>query len=143
MKRTSHKILIPTLLVVAFLVMAASAWAQPGKGMRLNLTPEQAAQAFDLRHQFMNDTAELRKQMWIKRAELAQLWKADKPDEKAVNAKQEELNTLRAQLQEKAVPLRLKMKEIAPELAEMGFGRGMGFGGKGMKGLGMGPGPCW
>jgi hypothetical protein len=144
MRRINPKILVPVFLLVA-LVLAATSWAQPRKWGRANLTPEQAAQVFDLKHQFMNDTANLRKQMWVKRAEMAQLWKAETPDEKAIVAKQKELNALRDQMMEKSVGLRLKMKQIAPELGKYGFGRGMGPGG-GMgrgAGMGMGPGACF
>jgi zinc resistance-associated protein len=115
-----------------------------GRGMWLNLNPQQVAQVFDLRHKFMNDTANLRKEIWVKRAELAQLWKADKPDEKAIVAKQKELNNLRGQMMEKAVAFRLKLKEIAPQLGEFGPGKGMGPGrgiGPGLgRGAGAGPG---
>ncbi|MDI6854129.1 MAG: periplasmic heavy metal sensor [Deltaproteobacteria bacterium] len=142
MRRIHPKILIPVFLLVA-LALAATSWARPGNWGRMNLTPEQAAQVFDLKHQFMNDTANLRKQMWVKRAEMAQLWKAEKPDEKAIVAKQKELNALRDQMMEKSVALRLKMKQIAPELGRFGFGRGMGPG-RGMgRGMGMGPGACF
>jgi hypothetical protein len=120
-----------------------------GMGMRMNLTPEQAAQVFDLKQQFMNDTANVRKQMWVKRAEMAQLWKAEKPDEKAIVAKQKEMHALKGQMMEKSVAFRLKMKEISPELGMFGPGRGMGRGkgmgpGAGMgMGPGMGPGACF
>jgi zinc resistance-associated protein len=87
----------------------------------------------------MNDTAEVRKQMMVKRAELAALWKAEKPDEKAIVAKQKELNALRGQLQEKSVPFRLEARKIAPQLAHC-FGHGMGGGIFGHGGF-MGPGP--
>ena len=71
MRRINPKILIPALLLVA-LAVSATAWAGPRRGMMMcNLTPEQAAQVFALKHQFMNDTAGLRKQMWVKRAEMA------------------------------------------------------------------------
>jgi gas vesicle protein len=138
------------MAVVAFLAALAvvPAWAQPGGKMgRMSLTPEQAAQVFDLRQQFMNDTAGLRKQIWVKRAEMAQLWKADKPDEKAIVAKQKEMHALKGQMMEKSVAFRLKLKEISPELGMFGPGRGMGPG-KGMgrgagMGPGMGPGACF
>ena len=140
MRQITPKILIPVFLLVA-LAMASTSWAGPGKWGRMNLTPEQAAQVFDLKHQFMNDTADLRKQMWVKRAEMAQLWKAEKPDEKAIVAKQREMHALKGQMMEKAVAFRLKMKAIAPELGMFGPGRGMGPG-KGMgRGAGMGMGP--
>jgi Spy/CpxP family protein refolding chaperone len=144
MRRIHPKILIPVFLLVA-LALASTSWAGPRKWGRANLTPEQAAQVFDLKHQFMNDTANLRKQIWVKRAEMAQLWKAEKPDEKAIVAKQKELNALRDQMMEKSVGFRLKMKQIAPELGRFGFGRGMDPG-RGMgrgAGMGMGPGACF
>ncbi len=143
MRRIHLKIFIPVFLLVA-LALAATSWAGPRRGMMMrNLTPEQAAQVFDLKHKFMNDTATLRKEMWVKRAELAQLWKAEKPDEKAIVAKQKELNALRGQMMEKSVAFRLKMKQIAPELGRFGFGHGMGPG-RGMeRGMGMGPGACF
>ena len=115
----------------------------PGMGMRwmMNLTPEQAAQVFDLRQKFMNDTAELRKNLMVKRAELAQLWKAENPDEKAILPKVKELGTLKAQMMEKAVAQRLAMRKIVP--AAMGpcsmMGPGMGPGQ--MKGPGWCSGP--
>ena len=118
-----------------------------GMGMRgmMNLTPEQAGQVFDLRQKFMNDTAELRKNMMVKRAELMQLWKAENPDEKAIQAKVKELGTLRTQFMEKAVAQRFAMKKIVPgamgPCPMMGPGGGMGPG-MGPKGKGPGPGAC-
>lgn len=114
-----------------------------GMGMRLlmNLTPEQAGQVFDLKQKFMNDTAELRKNMMVKRAELMQLWKAENPDEKAIQAKVKELSALRTQFMEKAVAQRFAMQKIVPgamgPCPMMGPGGGMGSG----MGPGMGPGP--
>lgn len=138
MRRISPKTFIAVVALLAVLA-AAPAWARMGMGMgkcMMNLTPEQAAQVFDLKHKFMNDTANLRKQMWVKRAEMAQLWKAEKPDEKAIIAKQKEMHALKGQMMEKAVAFRLKLKEIAPELGMFGPGRGMG------RGKGMGRGAC-
>jgi Spy/CpxP family protein refolding chaperone len=156
MRGKTHKNLKTILLLtlVVSLVGTTSAFAFRGwggghghwgkRGFFMNLTPEQAGQVFDLRQKFMNDTAELRKNMMVKRAELAQLWKADKPDEKAIQAKVKELGTLRTQFMEKAVAQRLAMKKIAPQAWGPcpGFGPGMGPGfGPGGKGLGKGPGP--
>jgi hypothetical protein len=44
------------------------------------------------------DTAGQRKQMMVKPAELAALWKMEKPDQTAIQAKQKELNVLRDQM---------------------------------------------
>lgn len=121
-----------------------------GMGMRgmMNLTPEQAGQVFDLRQKFMNDTAELRKSLMVKGAELAQLWKAESPDEKAIQAKVKELGALKTQMMEKAVAQRLAMHKIVPgamgPCPMMGPGRGpcpmMGPGQGPKKGASLAPG---
>jgi zinc resistance-associated protein len=142
--KTSLVVLLTLALTVG---LAASSWARPwGGGMgcgmmgAMDLTPDQAGKLFDLRQKFMNDTAEVRKQKMVKKAELAALWKAEKPDEKAIVAKQKELTALRGQLQEKSVAFRLEARKIAPQLAQ-GFDHGMGGGMRG-HGMGMGPGGC-
>ena len=77
-----------------------SAWAQGGRGgMNANLTPEQSAQLFDLRQQFMNDTAGLRQQMMVKRTELAALWQSATPDQNQIQAQ-----TARNQRLERSAP---------------------------------------
>jgi zinc resistance-associated protein len=131
------------LLALALTVgLAASSWARPcgggmGGGMMgaMNLTPDQAGKLFDLKQKFMNDTADVRKQMVVKRAELAQLWKAEKPDEKSIVAKQKEMNTLKGQMMEKGVAFRLAARQIAPQLGK-GFGHGWGHRGMGGPGGG-------
>jgi zinc resistance-associated protein len=144
--KTSKISVVVLLALTLTLGLAASSWARPfGGGMgcgmmgAMNLNPDQAGKLFDLKEKFRNDTAEARKQMVIKHAELAALWKSATPDEKAIVAKQKELTALRGQMQEKSVAFRLEARKIAPELAQ-GFGRGMG-GGMGHGG-GMGPGGC-
>jgi zinc resistance-associated protein len=141
--------LVMVLALALSLSLAASSWAGPRGGCwgggpgAMNLNPEQAGKLFDLKHKFMNDTAELRKKMVVKRAELAALWKADKPDEKAIVAKQKELNVLRGQMQEKSVAFRLEARKIAPNLGHcFGHGLGWGMGGHGgFMGAGDGRGP--
>jgi Spy/CpxP family protein refolding chaperone len=103
----------------------------------MNLTPEQAGKIFDLKEKMHADTADLRKQMMVKHAELAALWKGEKPDQNAIQAKQKELNALRDQMQEKMTAFRLEAKKIAPDFGmgmgmDMGHGCGMGPGGMGM-----------
>ena len=144
--KTSKISIVVLLALTLTLGLAASSWARPfGGGMgcgmmgAMNLNPDQAGKLFDLKEKFRNDTAEARKQMMVKHAELAALWKAEKPDEKAIVAKQKELNAIRGQMTEKSVAFRLEARKIAPQLAQ-GFGRGMG-GGMGHGG-GMGPGGC-
>lgn len=143
--KTSKISMVAVLALSLTLGLAASSWARPGGGMgggkmgAMNLSPDQAGKFFDLKEKFRNDTAAARKQMMVKHAELAALWKAEKPDQEAITAKQKEINALRDQMQEKRTAFRLEARKIAPELAQ-GFGRGM-RGGKG-HGRGMGPGGC-
>jgi zinc resistance-associated protein len=125
MKMSGKKSLLVVLVVLAGLVLAASVWADPvgmGKGFGrpcghggMNLTPEQAAKLFDVKEKFHSDTADLRKQLWVKRAEMAALWKAENPDQNAILAKVKELNALRGQLQEKMVAMRLEIRKIVPK----------------------------
>ncbi len=99
-----------------------------------------ASQVFDLKQKFANDTAELRKQMMIKRSELAALWRSGTPDQNQIQAKQQEINTLRDQLQGKRNALQLQVQKICPQ-AGMGMGRGAG---RGMgRGMAMGPRRSW
>ncbi|MCX5890915.1 MAG: periplasmic heavy metal sensor [Deltaproteobacteria bacterium] len=150
MKKSGKLSLLLILALALSLGLTASVWAQPmGKGMgrgpgMMNLTPEQAGKIFDLKEKMHTDTAGLRKQMMVKHAELAALWKAEKPDQSAIQAKQKEVNALRDQMQEKWTAFRLEAKKINPNFG-MGMGRGMGMGhgcgmGKGPGGMGMGPG---
>jgi Spy/CpxP family protein refolding chaperone len=90
-----------------------------GHGMKgmMQLTPDQAAKAFDQRHKFMNDTSDLRKQMFVKQAELRQLWQAKEPDKAKIAAKQKEINAVRDQLQEKATAFKLDMRQDFPDMA--------------------------
>ena len=140
------------LALVLSLGLATSAWSQPmgmgmghGRGM-MNLTPEQGGKLFDLKEKFRNDTASLRKDLMVKHLEMKALWKGESPDEKAIQAKQKEINALKDQMSLKMVTFRLEAKKIAPHAAfgmGMGHGGGMGMGGgcgMGPGGMGMGPG---
>jgi Spy/CpxP family protein refolding chaperone len=119
-----------------------SAWARGGWGcMNANLTPEQGTQLFDLRQQFMNDTAGLRKQMVIKRTEMAALCQSPRRDQNQVQAKQQEINALRDQLQEKRLAFQAQAQKICPQAA-MGAGPGTGGMGRG-RGCGQGYGCNW
>lgn len=147
--KASKMSLVVLLTLALSLGLAASSWARPegggmgcamGCGMMggMNLSPEQAGKLFDLKEKFRNDTVDLRKQMWIKRAEMAALWKTETPDEKAISAKQKEMSALRDQMQQKGLAFHLEARKIAPKM-HMGHGGGMG-GGMGGAGGAMGPG---
>jgi len=147
MMKFLKKACLPIFLVTALGVSLGAvnpAWARGGGWgcMNANVTPEQSAQIFDLKQQFMNDTAGLRKQMTVKRTELAALWQSATPDQNQIQAKQQEVNALRDQLQAKRTAFRLQNQQICPQ-AGMGMGRG---GGRGMamgQGGGQGRGCNW
>jgi Spy/CpxP family protein refolding chaperone len=91
-------------------------WGHCGHyGKFAQLTPEQAGKLFDLRQKFLDDTASLRKEKVVKRAELRALWRAENPDEKQILAKLKEIDAVKAKLQEKFVPFRLEVKKILPK----------------------------
>jgi zinc resistance-associated protein len=141
-------LILMLLALLAMTVMATTAsarqWGCDMMGGGPALTPEQAAQAFDLRQKFLQDTVDVRRQMAVKRAELRTLWQAEKPEDKQILAKQKELAALKAQLQEKAVAMKLEMRKFMPAGpgGRMGFGpMGPGCGpGMGAGCMGMGPG---
>jgi len=133
-KRSGKTPLIICLLVAVLgmgLMGPATAWAGPrGMGMGpggANLTPEQSQQLFELRQQFLKETEDLRQQLVVKRTELNNLWASANPDEKAIRAKQQEINALRDKIQGIAVSYQAKARKIAPN-AYFGWGKGGGRG---------------
>jgi Spy/CpxP family protein refolding chaperone len=123
-----------SLLLVALVISLGAvdcAWARGSWGcMNANVTPEQSAQLFDLKQQFMNDTAGLRKQMMVKRIELAALWQNATPDPNQIQVKQQELSAMRYQFQTKRNAFRLQNQQVCPV--------GMGSGAGGVMGMGHG-----
>jgi Spy/CpxP family protein refolding chaperone len=156
----SKKLLVAVLLALGLsLTLGFSSWAD-SYGMRgprghwgqrgkfANLTPEQAGKLFDLRQKFLDDTASLRKEKLVKKAELRALWRAENPDEKQILAKHKEINAVKAKLQEKFVPFRIEVKKILPKLPEYkkqlsmededtGFGNVMAMKPDGAEGVGL------
>ncbi len=152
MKPLGKKSLLLALTLVLAVGLAAAVWAEAPKGAppgapqgmmhrghhgHMNLTPEQAAKLFDVKEKFRTDTAALRKQLFVGRAEMAALWKAETPDEKAMVAKVKEISALKGQMMEKMVLLHLEIRKIVPEGfwgKGCGMGHGMGPGGPGEAG---------
>ena len=130
------KLLVGLLLALGLsLALGFTSWADPcgmgGHGGQwghighhghwgkfANLTPEQAGNMFDLRQKFLDDTAGLRKEMMVKRAELRALWRAENPNAEQILGKLKELNAVREKFQEKMVPFRLAMKQLLPKKSE-------------------------
>jgi Spy/CpxP family protein refolding chaperone len=116
MKRAGKVSLLLVLALLLSLGLTASVWAQPTKqGLKdMNMTPEQAAKIFDLMEKLHADTVSLRKQIFVKAAELESLMKSKEPDKNAIEAKKKELNALNDQFREKMTAFLLKAKKIAP-----------------------------
>jgi len=145
MKPLGKRSLLLILTLLLAVGLAAVVWAEAPKGMpqgpmmmwhghqchhgHMNLTPDQAAKLFDVKEKFRTDTAALRKQLFVGRAEMAALWKAENPDGKAIVAKVKELSDLRGQLMEKRVLFRLEVRKIVPKPPmKTGMGEGYGMG---------------
>ena len=133
MSKSGKLALLLSLALALSLGLVTSIWAQPmskGKGHSrgmMSLTPEQAGKIFDLNEKMYADTAELRRQGFVKHAELAVMLKAEKPDQNAIQAKQKELNALKDQILEKMTAYQSEAKKIAPDF-DMGSGPGLGLG---------------
>jgi len=149
-----------TLTAVALGLLLASqafAWGPgPGRGQgycreagleRLNLTDDQKAKIEALQTTNRKAIKPLREKMFDKTVELRRLWLQANPDKDKITAAQKELRTLRDEMQDKNTAMRLEVRKVlTPEqnekLADMGWGRGPGFGPRGgMRGNGeFGPG---
>jgi zinc resistance-associated protein len=142
MKPFGKRSLLLVLALVLAVGVAAVVWADPPKGMsegpmmmrhgqhgHMNLTPEQAAKLFDVKEKFRTDTVDLRKQLCVKKAEMAALWKTENPEGNAIVAKLKEISPLKAQLMEKRVLMRLEVRKIVPKAPmKTGMGEGCGMG---------------
>jgi Spy/CpxP family protein refolding chaperone len=126
------------LLVIGLVLIGSNAWAfrggcgmgpgmgtGPGMGMNpriaseLNLSEDQQAQIQSKQEAFMEGIAPLRNEMLAKREELRQLWAKSDPDQSLISAKQEEIRSIQAQMQERATQHRLDCREVlTPEQRE-------------------------
>jgi len=105
---------------------------------KLDLTDEQVEQLENLHDQFITETSELRQSIRKSAREFATYMKSDSPDEATALELQKELNSLREQMMEKRLKMRLASLKIAPELKSLkgdkngrGQGRYHGHHGKG------------
>ncbi|HEX7550244.1 MAG TPA: Spy/CpxP family protein refolding chaperone [Candidatus Methylomirabilis sp.] len=152
-------------LVGALTLMAATAFAWDpgfGRGMGMgygpgmagaNLSPEQVAKIQKIQADRYAEMAQVRNEMFTKRTELQNLFREPVLDQAKIAAKQKEITTLQAQMQEKALATRTAVAEtLTPEQRAQlpAFGPGMGPGAgpeMGMSRMMMGPrmgfGPRW
>jgi Spy/CpxP family protein refolding chaperone len=86
--------------------------AGPGRWDALNLSPDQVGKIKALRESFFKEKIPLQNDLMRERLELKVLWMQTNPDEQKILAKQKEIDTLRAQIEEKAIQNRLEMRKI-------------------------------
>jgi Spy/CpxP family protein refolding chaperone len=159
------KMVVALGLVSAMALTAATAFAWgPGMGrgfgpgvgpgmVGVNLSPEQIAKIQKIRADRYAEIAPVRTEMFAKRTELRNLFREPVLDQAKIAAKQKEITTLQAQMQEKALATRTAVAEtLTPEqraqLPASGKGMEPGAGSEmGMSRMMMGPrmgfGPRW
>lgn len=140
------KIMISTVAVI-FLFSATMAFAQPwgsrgmgpGYGMprhmasSLNLTQEQSDKLKKLNEDYLTEITPLKNRLLTKRAEMRLFWEEANSAREKILAKQEEVNEIQRQLEEKATMHRLELQSIlTPEqrskMVEFGSEGGWGHG---------------
>jgi zinc resistance-associated protein len=110
------------------------------------LTTEQREQLDALHKKFYDETDQLRKDLWDKRAELDTVLNATNPDIEKAKTIQGEISTLQAKLAQKQVEFEVEARKINPDVRYgQGYGRGMmNYGPRGgTRGGAFGPGACW
>lgn len=138
--KTKH--LVIGIALLAIVALGAYAWAGPGGGWGRGcgggygmgggawqqLSEADAQKAAEERQAFFEATRELRRNLYQKQTELDSEMAKDTLDGARVSALQKEISDLGAELDQKWVSHRVRMKAIAPEL---GSGPGAGCGGRG------------
>ena len=109
-----------------------------GQGYNRAMTPEQQEKRNSLDQKFLNDTSDLRNNIWNKQNEMTQLLSVENPDAAKLQALQKEISTLKGQMADKRLAYRLETRKTAPRGAG-GAGDARGRGGYGRNWGG----PCW
>ncbi len=119
----------------------------PGYGAQQNLPPEAQTKLYEARSKYMQDTNELRQDLYQKELEMRSELAKETPDKKKLAGIQKDLSKLQAQMDQKRIDYMLEMKKVGPN-AGSGYGSGcrgrgrMGGYGKGYGGC-PGGGGCW
>ncbi len=152
-KQTILTLALAAMLVAGFSGLAlARGGGMHQRGMHeaySQLSPEKKAAFEKLQKEHFARMTPLREQMFVKRAELSALERAQQPDVKAVSATAKELAEMQTKMFTEAQAFHDKVEKetglrMGPGMGMMGGGMGHGMGhgmGRGM-GSGMGPGDC-
>jgi Spy/CpxP family protein refolding chaperone len=111
---------------------------------KLNLTDEQKTKIEALVTANQKEIRPIREKVFDKSVALRRLWLQPNPDKDKITALQKEVRVLRDEMQDKSTALRFEIRKLlTPEqqekMANIGWGRGQGFGPRGgMRGPGHG-----
>jgi Spy/CpxP family protein refolding chaperone len=113
---------------------------QTGVYPNRDLSAGTKSKVIDERIAFIQNTAQLRTDIAVRRLELEKLLIADRRDTNAVNAKYEEMGNLQYRLQQAALASNSAINKLVPDAERGGYGWNMmGYGmGYGMMGYGAG-----
>jgi Spy/CpxP family protein refolding chaperone len=103
----------------------------PGPGAGLNLTQEQQTSLQQMRQKHFDEVSPLRETMFSLRKELNTLWADPSADPKVIQDKENQLNSLRDQMRDKAVQFKLEVRSLLTPEQIASFGSGCGRGGRG------------
>ncbi|MGA7878731.1 MAG: Spy/CpxP family protein refolding chaperone [Desulfoferrobacter sp.] len=94
-------------------------WMNSGLALQLDLTADQKAQLESMQEAFAAETGPLRDELFGKKAELRQLWNEASPDEAKILTRQQEIQELRNNLQERGTHFELQCRQVlTPEQRE-------------------------
>ncbi len=137
-------------ITVAIVLAASSAWAfrggcglGAGSGINpyfastLGLSEDQKAQIEMKQQAFQEEINPLRDKLFSTKMELRNLWAQVSPDQAKIRAKQEAIQSLQAQIQEKATQYQLECREVLTPEQQEKLGTSLahhgGWGGPGRK----------
>jgi Spy/CpxP family protein refolding chaperone len=115
----------------------------PGCEGTLNLTPEQQTQMKELRQKHFDEMAPVREEMFKLRQELRALWAKPGVTKEEIQAKTQQMNQYRDQMQDKMVEHRLEAQKLLTPDQISAMGAGPGKGRRGGRGFGPGRGGCY
>lgn len=113
------------ILLIVWMLASTNAWAfrgrcgtDPGSWLssymasELNLTEDQKIRIESVREIFLENIDPLRDALIAKGEELRQLWTDADPNQSAILAKQQEINEIRGQLEEKTIQYQFDCRQI-------------------------------
>lgn len=120
----------------------------PGAGPRAGLancplTAEQQTQMRELRQKHFDEMAPVREEMFKLRQELRALWAKPGVTKEEIQAKTQQMNQFRDQMQDKMVEHRLEAQKLLTPEQISAMGAGPGKGRRGGRGFGPGRGGCY